>query len=241
MMLCKWEQLPSVMQTTEVRKYYDILKQKQHSLFFKRLFDIVVSLLLLILFSPLFLILAIAIKLDSKGSVFYRQTRITQYGRAYRIFKFRTMTQDADKGSLLTLGNDRRITRVGKFIRRCRLDEISQLLDVLRGTMTFVGTRPEVPKYVDLYKPEMLATLLLPAGITSEASIVFKNEAEILEAAANPDKAYMDIILPEKMTYNLQALTKFSLAYDIKILFWTACAILGIGSENISSPKPSGK
>lgn len=216
------------MQIPEVRKYYDTLKRKSYSLLCKRIFDIVVSLLLLIAFSPLFIILAIAIKLDSKGPVFYRQVRITQYGRPFRIFKFRTMVQDADKGSLLTLSSDRRVTRVGKLIRHCRLDEVSQLLDVLRGTMTFVGTRPEVPKYVDQYTPEMLATLLLPAGVTSEASIFFKNEAEYLEAATNPEKAYVDVILPKKMAYNLQALAKFSLAYDIKIMLLTICAVFGL-------------
>jgi lipopolysaccharide/colanic/teichoic acid biosynthesis glycosyltransferase len=227
-MLCQWEQLPPTMQRPEVRKYYDILKQQSCSLLCKRTFDIVVSFLLLIIFSPFFIILAIAIKLDSKGPIFYRQVRITQYGRPFKIFKFRTMVQDADKSSLLTMSNDRRVTRIGKLIRHCRLDEIPQLLDVLRGTMTFVGTRPEVPKYVDQYTPEMLATLLLPAGVTSEASIVFKNEAEYLEAATDPDKAYVDVILPKKMTYNLQALTKFTLAYDIKIMLMTACTAFGL-------------
>jgi len=234
-MLCQWEQLPPTMQIPEVRKYYDILKRQSCSLICKRAFDIVTSFLLLIIFSPLFIILAIAIKLDSKGPVFYRQVRITQYGRSFRIFKFRTMVQDADKGSLLTLSSDRRVTRVGKFIRRCRLDEVSQLLDVLRGTMTFVGTRPEVPKYVDQYTPEMLATLLLPAGVTSEASIAFKNEAEYLEAATDPDKAYVDVILPKKMAYNLQALAKFTLVYDIKIMLLTVCTVFGINPKMTTS------
>lgn len=236
-MLCKWEQLPLSMQTPEVRKYYDILKQRSGSLLCKRAFDIVVSFLLLIVFSPLFIILAVIIKLDSKGPVFYRQIRITQYGRPYRIFKFRTMVQGADKGSLLTLHSDRRITRVGKLIRHCRLDEVSQLLDVLRGTMTFVGTRPEVPKFVAQYKPEMLATLLLPAGVTSEASIVFKNEAEYLESASDPDKAYVDTILPKKMVCNLQALSRFNLAYDIKIMLWTVCSVF-TGKAKTTSPAP---
>ncbi|MBO5782566.1 MAG: sugar transferase, partial [Clostridia bacterium] len=161
-MLKKWEQLPIEMQTEEVKKYYDILAKRKVSLFFKRVFDIFVSLILLILFSPVFLILAIAIKLDSKGPVFYRQVRITRYGKEFKIFKFRTMVQDADKGSQVTVNNDDRITKVGKFIRKYRLDEISQLIDVLRGTMTFVGVRPESPNYVAQYTPEMLATLLLP-------------------------------------------------------------------------------
>ena len=176
MILRKWEELPSEMQTPEVRKYYDILKKKKFSLFLKRLFDVTVSFILLVLFSPVFLILAIAIKLDSKGPVFYRQTRVTQYGKEFRIFKFRSMVTDADKGSLLTVGGDSRVTKTGRFIRKYKLDELSQLIDVFRGTMTFVGTRPEVPKYVEKYTPEMMATLLLPAGITSEASIYYKDE-----------------------------------------------------------------
>ena len=165
MKMIKWEKLPAEMQTDEVRKYYDILKKKSFALCMKRLFDIVVSLIMLVILSPLFLILAIAIKIDSKGPVFYRQLRVTQYGKRFRIFKFRSMVQNADKvGSHVTVNNDARITKVGKFIRKCRLDEICQLIDVLRGTMSFVGTRPEAVKYVDKYTPEMMATLLLPAG-----------------------------------------------------------------------------
>lgn len=145
MILRKWEDLPAEMQIPEVKVYYDILQKRKLSLVLKRLFDITVSSLMLLFLSPLFLILAIAIKLDSKGPVFYRQTRVTQYGEEFRIFKFRSMVTDADKGSLLTVGGDSRITRTGKFIRKYKLDELSQLIDVLRGTMTFVGTRPEVP------------------------------------------------------------------------------------------------
>ena len=172
MRLKKWEDLPEFMQTEEVRKYYDILKKKKVSLFFKRVFDIVCSLIMLIVLSPMFLVLAIAIKIDSKGPVFYRQVRVTQYGKAFRIFKFRTMVRNADKiGTQVTTQGDARITRVGNLIRKCRLDEICQLIDVFRGTMTFVGTRPEVPKYVERYTAEMAATLLLPAGVTNETSI----------------------------------------------------------------------
>lgn len=182
MMLRKWEDLPQEMQTEEVRPYYDLLRRKQGSLLCKRLFDILASLVLLVLLSPVFLVLAIAIKLDSHGPVFYRQVRVTQYGREFRIFKFRTMVQNADRiGSQVTVSGDSRITRVGKVIRSCRLDEIGQLLNVLGGSMSFVGTRPEVPKYVARYTPEMMATLLLPAGVTSEASIRYKDEAELLD------------------------------------------------------------
>lgn len=227
MLLKKWEQLPPEMQTEEVRKYYDILKKKQVSLFFKRMFDIVVSFLMLILLSPLFLILAIAIKIDSKGPVFYRQVRVTQYNRKFRIFKFRSMIRDADKGSLVTLDGDARVTRVGKFVRKCRLDEISQLINVLNGDMTFVGTRPEVPKYTERYTPEMMATLLLPAGITSLASILYKDEAKLLDAAEETDKVYIEKILPAKMYYNLKSIENFSFWGDIRIMFMTVFAVLG--------------
>lgn len=228
MMLRKWENLPTEMQTAEVREYYDILRKKQISLFFKRMFDIIVSLIMLILLSPAFLILAIAIKADSKGPVFYRQVRVTQYGKQFRIFKFRTMVQNADKiGSHVTVSNDARVTRVGHMIRRFRLDEISQLIDVLRGTMTFVGTRPEAVKYVEQYAPEMMATLLLPAGVTSEASIRYKDEEKLLDAAQSPDKVYVEEVLPAKMRYNLRAIKEFNFFKDIKIMFMTVFTVLG--------------
>lgn len=227
MFLKKWEQLPYEMQTDEVRKYYDILKKKQVSLFFKRMFDIAVSSIMLIILSPVFLILAIAIKIDSKGPVFYRQVRVTQYNRKFRIFKFRSMIRDADKGSLVTLDGDARVTRVGKFVRKCRLDEISQLINVLNGDMTFVGTRPEVPKYTERYTPEMMATLLLPAGITSLASILYKDEAKLLDAAEDTDMVYIEKILPAKMYYNLKSIENFSFWGDIRIMFMTVFAVCG--------------
>ena len=227
MRLKKWEQLPPAMQTEAVRGYYELLKRKQWSLFCKRVFDIAVSLLLLLLLSPLFLILAVAIKLDSRGPVFYRQVRVTQYGRHFRIFKFRSMVQNADKGSLVTVQGDARVTRVGRVIRRCRLDEIGQLLNVLRGEMTFVGTRPEVPKYVEQYTPAMLATLLLPAGITSRASILYKDEASLLDAAEDTDRVYVEQVLPAKMYYNLQAIARFGFWSDIGVMFMTVFAMLG--------------
>ncbi|MBQ7235581.1 MAG: sugar transferase [Clostridia bacterium] len=228
MKLVKWEKLPVEMQTEEVRKYYDILKKKRCSLFFKRLFDIFVSSGLLFLLLPFFLILSIAIKIDSKGPVFYRQLRVTQYGKKFRIFKFRTMVQNADKtGTHVTVKNDSRVTRVGKFIRKCRLDEVSQLIDVFRGTMTFVGTRPEAVKYVDAYTPKMMATLLLPAGVTSIASIYYKDEAELLEKADDANKTYIEEVLPIKMKYNLQEIEKFSFWRDLKVMFMTVFAVLG--------------
>lgn len=225
MILRKWENLPKEMQIPEVKEYYDILQKRKLSLVMKRLFDITVSFLMLLFLSPLFLILAIAIKLDSKGPVFYRQTRVTQYGEEFRIFKFRSMVTDADKGSLLTVGVDSRITKTGRFIRKYKLDELSQLIDVLRGTMTFVGTRPEVPKYVDKYTPEMMATLLLPAGITSEASIYYKDENELLDAAEDVEKTYLEVVLPDKMKYNLAAVRSFSFIDDIKVMVLTVLAV----------------
>ena len=227
MMLKKWEQLPPQLRTEEVRPYYDTLKDRQVSLFFKRVFDIVISALMLLVLSPVFLILAIAIKLDSPGPVFYRQVRVTQYGREFRIFKFRSMVSGADKqGSLVTVSGDSRVTKVGAFIRKFRLDEVCQLIDIFRGTMTFVGTRPEVPKYVAAYTPEMMATLLLPAGVTSEASILYKDEAALLDAAEDVDAVYIRDVLPGKMKYNLESLKKFSFFGDILTMFRTVIAVL---------------
>lgn len=227
MILKKWDDLPEQLRNDEVRPYYNALKQKQGSLLAKRIFDIVVSALMLILVSPIFLILAIAIKLDSPGPVFYRQVRVTQYGKTFRIFKFRTMISGADKiGTQVTVGNDSRITRVGKLIRKCRLDEVSQLIDVFRGTMTFVGTRPEVPKYVAAYTPEMMATLLLPAGVTSLASIAYKDEDVLLEGAQDVDRTYVEEVLPEKMKYNLKALEQFSFWGDVNTMQKTVVAVL---------------
>lgn len=227
MLIRKWEKLPREMQTDEVRKYYDILRKKNFSLFWKRVFDIFVSALMLIVLSPLFLVLAIAIKIDSKGPVFYRQERVTQYGKHFRIFKFRSMVVNADKGSQVTVDQDSRITRMGRLIRKCRLDEVCQLIDIFRGTMTFVGTRPEVPKYVSEYTPKMMATLLLPAGVTSLASIYYKDEAELLNGAEDTDKVYIEKILPAKMYYNLKAIEKFGFWRDVKTMFMTVFAVCG--------------
>lgn len=227
MLVKKWEKLPPQMQNEAVRPYYEKLRRKNFSLFWKRIFDFFVSTIMLLILSPLFLILAIAIKIDSRGPVFFRQERVTQYGKKFRIFKFRTMVNDADKkGSQVTVSGDRRITKVGKFIRKCRLDEVSQLIDIWRGTMTFVGTRPEVPKYVERYTDEMLATLLLPAGVTSEASIKFKDEDELLKDAENVDDTYVGVVLPQKMEYNYQSLRKYGFWRDIGTMFKTVFAVL---------------
>lgn len=218
------------MQNDDVKKYYDILHKKRFGLFIKRVFDIVVSLILLIVFSPLFLIISLLIKIDSKGPVFYRQSRITKYGKEFRIFKFRTMIVGADKkGSLVTLKDDDRITRVGNKIRKIRLDELPQLLNVFIGDMSFVGTRPEVKKYVDCYSDEMRATLLMPAGITSDASIMYKDEDKVIEKylknGEKVDDIYVKRILPEKMKYNLDYIKKFNVFRDLKICINTVVKV----------------
>ena len=228
MLLKKWEEFPENLKTDAVYEYYKILSKKKLGIVFKRFFDVVVSSVLLVLLSPVFLFLAIAIKVESEGPVFYRQVRVTQYGEQFKVFKFRTMVANADKiGTLITLDNDLRITKVGKFIRKFRLDEISQLIDVFRGKMTFVGTRPEVPKYVEQYTDEMLATLLLPAGVTSMASIYYKDEGELLDDSTDPEETYVNDILPAKMYYNLKAIKEFGFFKDVKIMFMTVLAVLG--------------
>ncbi len=227
MRILKWDSLPPEMQTDAVRKYYDILRKKRVALFFKRVVDVVVSLLLLGLFSPLFLLLALFIKLDSRGPVFYRQVRVTQYGRRFRIFKFRSMKEGSEGGSQITREGDARVTRVGRVIRRWRLDELAQLIDVLRGKMTLVGTRPEVPRFLAHYTPEMLATLLLPAGITSMASIYYKDEAALLAGSEDSERTYVRRVLPAKMYYNLRALENFSFWGDMRVMVMTVLAMLG--------------
>lgn len=228
-MLCEWEELPEFMRIPEVRSYYEYLSKHRFSLLVKRTFDFVMSSIMLVLFVPIFLYLAVWIKLDSPGPVFYRQERVTQYGRIFRIYKFRTMIQNADKfGSLVTVNNDNRITRVGKQLRRCRLDELPQLINIWKGEMSFVGTRPEVIKYVKKYTGEMFATLLLPAGVTSEASVQFKDEDKILnnKEGKEVEKLYLKKILPLKMSWNLKEISKFSLRTDLKCLLLTVITVL---------------
>lgn len=225
-MIPSWDKLPPDMRTAVVREYYDILRCKKISLIAKRLFDIVASLVLIVIVSPVLVAVAVMIKLDSEGSVFYRQERVTQYGRHFRIYKFRTMVQDADRiGSHVTVGNDPRITRVGAKIRSRRIDELPQLFNVLGGSMTFVGTRPEAVKYVEAYTAEMKATLLLPAGVTSSASIRYKDEAELLKASDDPDKTYTDKVLPEKMRINCEYLRNYSFFGDIALMLRTVRSV----------------
>lgn len=226
----KFESLPAELQNEQVRPYFEALAAKRGQLFLKRAFDILVSAILLLLLSPILLFFAIWIKLDSPGPVFYRQERVTTYGRIFRIFKFRTMKVDADKmGSLVTLKNDDRITRVGHVIRRYRLDELPQLLNILTGDMSLVGTRPEVAKYVAAYTPEMKATLLLPAGVTSTASILFKDEEELIAKfileGMEVDDIYITKVLPEKMHYNLSYLKNYSFLGDLKLMVRTVLKV----------------
>ena len=219
MQLRKWNELPKFMRTREVRKYYNIVNKRRASLMVKRLFDIVVASIMLAVLALPMLIIAILIKCDSRGPVFFRQERVTQYGRIFKIYKFRTMVVNANElGASVTVDNDRRITRMGKLLRKIRADEFPQLFNILAGDMTLVGTRPEVPEYVKQYSKEMYATLLLPAGLTSRTSIAYKDEDKILGNAAKPDKAYVEEVLPEKMKYNLEALRKFGFAEDCKVL-----------------------
>lgn len=226
-MLCRWEELPQNMQNDAVRPYYESLKSKRCSLFLKAVFDRVVSLMMLIGLSPIFVVLAIIIKMDSPGEVFFRQERVTQYGKKFRIHKFRTMVKNAESlGAQVTTKSDMRVTKVGKKLRGCRLDELPQLIDILQGNMSFVGTRPEVTKYVEQYTPEMLATLLLPAGVTSEASIEYKDEERLLADAKNADKTYVEVVLPQKMEWNLRSLKDFSFVGDIKTMFKTVWAVV---------------
>ncbi len=223
----KWEKLPEKLQNDAVRPYYDILSHRTGSLIVKRAFDIFVGFILTLICLPFMLIIAIWIKCDSRGPVFFRQKRVTKYGRVFGIFKFRTMVTDAEKlGTQVTVSNDSRITRAGRFLRKCRLDELPQLFNVLRGDMTFVGTRPEVQRYVDRYSDEMLATLLMPAGITSLASIKFKDEEKLLSGAEDTDDVYVNEVLPQKMKYNLEYISRFNFFYDIKLMFMTFFAVI---------------
>ncbi len=226
-MLTKWENLPDNFKTDVVKEYYDVLKKKQIQLVFKRIFDILFSLVFIAVLLPFLLIISVLVVIDSGFPIIYLQERVTKDGMKFKIFKFRTMVNNADKiGSLVTTHNDNRITKIGGFLRKYRLDELPQIFNILFGSMSFVGTRPEVQKYVDAYSDEMFATLLLPAGVTSIASIEYKDEASLLEDCENVDEVYINTVLPHKMEYNLKYLKDFSLFSDIKIIVRTAMAII---------------
>ena len=223
----KWEELPEKMRTREVMRYYNIIVRHSGWFKVKRVMDICVSLVLLaILLIPMGII-ALMIKTDSQGPVFFRQERVTQYGKIFKIYKFRTMVDNASQlGSQVTVNNDARITRVGKLLRKYRLDEFPQLFNILAGDMTLVGTRPEVIKYVKEYSGEMYATLLLPAGLTSRTSIAYKDEDKLLKDAKDADKVYVDEILPVKMKYNLESLRRFGVREDMTVMWNTFVSVL---------------
>lgn len=226
MILKKWSDLPKELQKEEIKEYYNMLWEKRRYLFIKRLIDIIGSLVGTIVLLPFMIIIAIFIKFESKGPAIFKQVRVTQYNKKFNIYKFRTMVVDAEKlGTQVTSKNDSRITGVGKIIRKCRLDELPQIINILKGDLSFVGTRPEVPKYVDKYSTEMLATLLLPAGVTSKASIEFKDEEKILDGCKDVDKVYVEEVLPLKMKYNLQYIKDFNIKGDLIIIIDTIKAV----------------
>lgn len=227
MILRKWEELPKEMKNEQVRPYYDYLAKNKINLAIKFLLDKLLAAILLLILSPVFLAVAVWIKTDSPGEVFFRQERVTRYGKKFRIYKFRTMVKNAESlGSQVTTNADMRVTKVGKKIRACRLDEIPQLLNILKGEMSFVGTRPEVSRYVEHYTAEMYATLLLPAGVTSEASIEYKDEERLLSEADNADEVYINTILPEKMRWNFSGINKQGIMEDLKIMLRTVGAVI---------------
>lgn len=227
MRLETWSQLPNKMRTKEVRKYYNILIKHSGWFKFKRVMDIFVASIMLFVLALPMVIIAIFIKWDSKGPVFFKQKRVTQYGRIFEIYKFRTMVENAASiGSQVTVNNDVRITKVGKILRRFRMDEFPQVFNIIKGDMTLVGTRPEVIKYVKCYTPQMYATLLLPAGLTSRTSIAYKDEEKLLSNAANADMVYIHDILPVKMKYNLESLKQFGFKEDCSILWATFLSVL---------------
>ena len=220
----KWNELPKVMQNDKVKYYYDILLKHEKELKLKRVFDIICSLSMIIILSPVLIVLSVMIKLDSKGPVLFKQVRVTT---KFKIWKFRTMVNNADKlGTQVTTKGDARITRMGHLLRKVRLDELPQLFNVLKGDMTFVGTRPEVPKYTAHYTEEMMATFLLPAGVTSCTSIEYKDEEKLLENAENADEVYINEVLPAKMVYNLREIEKFSFLRDISTMIKTVIAVI---------------
>lgn len=223
-----YDKLPKQFQCEEVKEYYDILRKKRASLFLKRVVDIFASVMLLIILILPIAVISIIIKCTSKGKVLFKQERVTTYGRTFKIYKFRTMIENADEvGSLITTDSDNRVTKIGRVLRKYRLDELPQIFNVLSGSMSIVGTRPEVKRYVDMYKPEYYATLLMPAGITSLASIMFKDEEKLLSTEDDVDKVYIEKILPEKMAYNLSYTKNFGFRSDIKLMFKTIKSVFG--------------
>lgn len=203
------------------------LKKKRASLALKRAMDIVLSAGGIVVLSPVLLLIALAIVIDSRGGVFYRQVRVGRNGREFRIFKFRTMVSDADKrGLLITVGADSRITRVGKILRKTKLDELAQLFNVLKGDMSFVGPRPEVPRYVAMYTPAQRNVLLVRPGITDYASVAYRDENDLLAGADDPERVYIEEIMPAKLELNRQYLSQIGVLTDLKLIFSTVIAVV---------------
>lgn len=236
MKLKEWNELPDELRNESVKKYYDILYKKRNILYFKRIFDIAAAVVLFVFLLPILLFISIAIKIDSKGPIIFCQLRVTQYGKIFKIHKFRSMIDSSGRSELqITVKNDTRVTDVGRFLRKYRLDEIPQLLNIILGDMSFVGTRPEVVKYVEKYNDEMKATLLLPAGITSAASIKYKDEERLLANSCDAEETYVFEILPEKMKYNLKSLKEYSFWGDIKTIIATAIAVVKKDKKEVST------
>ncbi|MFZ2538112.1 MAG: sugar transferase [Oscillospiraceae bacterium] len=226
MNISKFEQLPKKMQNVAVKQYYDIVKTKQTTLTVKHIIDVLICGIIFIITLPFFITFSVLIKLTSTGPVLFKQERIGKDLKTFHILKFRTMVKDADKkGIQLTTGNDSRITPFGKFLRGINMDEMPQLINVIKGDMSIIGTRPEVKRYVDVYTDEMLATLLIKPGMVSLASVKYKNENDMLTLASNPEQVYIDDILPDKMKYNLEYLSCLSLKKDFLILGKTIACV----------------
>jgi len=216
------QQLPLAFQNNEVATALQVLEKRRAQLFFKRLQDLLISGILILLLSPALLVLSIAVAVDSEGPIFFLQERVGKNGKIFRIVKFRTMVVNAEAlGAKVTGDADPRITRVGQKLRHLRLDEIPQLFNIFVGQMSFVGTRPEVPQYVAVYDEKMMTTLLLPPGLTSMTSIRFRNEAELLKGVEDPDRVYIETILPQKMAINEEYLEKAGPIYDFKVMVAT--------------------
>lgn len=204
-----------------------VLERRKLQLALKRAMDIVISGGALAVLWPVLLLIALAIKIDDPGPVFYRQVRVGRNGKEFRIFKFRTMIVDADKKGLqITVGRDNRITRMGRLLRKTKLDELAQLINVLLGEMSFVGPRPEVPKYVNMYTPYQRQVLLVRPGITDYASIAYRNENDMLEGAEDPERMYIDVIMPDKIELNMKYLHEISPLADIRLILKTVAAVI---------------
>ena len=205
----------------------EVLEKRKLQLALKRLMDVVISGGALLVIWPVLLLIALAIKIDDPGPVFYRQVRVGRDGKEFRIYKFRTMVVDADKkGLAITVGRDRRITRMGALLRKTKLDELAQLINVFTGEMSFVGPRPEVPKYVNLYTPYQRQVLLVRPGITDYASIAYRNENDLLEGAEDPEKMYIETIMPDKIELNMKYLREISPIADIRLILSTIVAVI---------------